>query len=69
MSVHIKSADLCNRCRYAFDRHCSEKMQGNCAGCVMDVTWKLRGCKCLTIKVNTPCPYFEEVKDDDSFPK
>lgn len=60
MSDHIKSADLCNRCRYAFDRHCSEKMQGNCAGCVMDATGKPGGCKCLTIKPNTPCPYFVE---------
>ena len=69
MSVHIKSADLCARCVYNYYRHCRDKMENFCAGCVMDATGKPGGCKCLAIKPNTPCPYFEEEKDDDSFPK
>lgn len=66
MENHIKSNDLCKRCIYAFDRHCIEKMKGSCVGCVMDVTRDPLGCKCLNIKVNTPCQYFVEEKDDDS---
>ena len=61
MRVHIKSADLCARCRYNFCRHCSEEAQGNCFICVMN---DIVDCKCLGIKPNTPCPYFEEVKDN-----
>lgn len=64
VSGHIKSKDLCNRCSYAFDRHCSEEMQGNCFSCVMYNTGEPGGCKCLAINPNTPCPYFEEEKDD-----
>lgn len=64
MSVNIKSADLCNRCSYAFYRHCSEKMQGNCVGCVMYGTGNPRRCMCSAIKVNTPCPYFVEDESD-----
>ena len=64
MSNPIKSADLCARCRYTFYRHCSEEMQGNCVSCFMYDTGKPGGCKCLTIKPNTPCPYFEEEKDN-----
>lgn len=69
MSDPIKSADLCSRCRYTFYRYCSEEMQGNCVSCVMYATGNPGGCKCLDIKPNTPCPYFEEEKDDDSFPR
>ena len=60
MENHIKSEDLCGRCIYAFDRHCSEKMQFSCVGCVMYGTMKPMGCKCLNIEDNTPCPYFKE---------
>ena len=65
MSDHIKSEDLCARCVYSFYRHCIEEMQGNCVGCVMDDTGKPGGCKCLAIKPNTPCPYFDEEKEND----
>ena len=64
MSNHIKSADLCARCRYIFYRYCGGEMQRNCVSCVMYDTGEPGGCKCLKIKPNTPCPYFEEVKDD-----
>ena len=64
MSDPIKSADLCARCVYDYYRHCMCKMLGNCADCVMDATGKPGGCKCLAIKPNTPCQYFEEVKDN-----
>ena len=63
MSDPIKSADLCERCFYSFERFClpQEKMYGGCPSCKMD-----NGdiCKCLTIKENTPCPYFEEARED-----
>lgn len=64
MENHIMSEDLCNRCIYDFDRHCSEKMQGSCDGCVMDATGTTVGCKCLTINTNTPCPYFVEAENN-----
>ena len=64
MENHIKSKDLCGRCIYSFDRHCREKMQGSCVGCVMDGTRKPGGCKCLSVKVNTPCPYFVEAENN-----
>ena len=66
MSVHIKSAELCDRCVYTFYRHCSDEILGDCVRCVMYDTGKPGGCKCLTIKPNTPCPYFEQVKVDAS---
>ena len=64
MENHIKSLDLCNRCIYAFDRHCSKKMQESCDGCVMYGTGNPRRCMCLTIEVNTPCPYFVEAENN-----
>lgn len=63
VSNHIKSAELCERCVYGFDRYCIER---GCDECERLVDGK---CKCDGIRENTPCPYFEEVKDDDSFPK
>ena len=69
MSDHIKSNDSCNRCMFNYFRYCRDKMKNSCSGCVMNATGKPGGCKCLTINPNTPCPYFEEEKDDDSFPK
>ena len=60
MSDHIKSNDLCARCRFEFFRHCEGKMRGNCFGCVMNYFENTSECKCLTIKENTPCPYFVE---------
>ena len=54
MSNHIKSAELCERCVYGFDRYCTEH---GCNGCERSVDGK---CKCIGIRENTPCPYFEE---------
>ena len=64
MENHIKSEDLCGRCMYSFGRHCSEKIRGSCVGCVMDGTREPVGCKCLSSRVNTPCPYFVEAKNN-----
>lgn len=52
---NIKSADLCERCVYSYDTHCSGK---NCLDCER----RLPGgnCKCLSVKKNTPCPDFKE---------
>lgn len=63
MSDPIKSADLCNRCKHS--SNC--KNYDYCHGCPMKLDYV--GCSCMTIKMNTPCPYFEEAKDDDSFPE
>lgn len=51
--IHIKSADLCERCRWAIDR-CMDL----CEGCRMQVGYSV--CKCETVADGTPCPYFEE---------
>ena len=60
MSVHIKTADLCERC--AYNRvWCNVSSGISCAICEMHDGDR---CKCLTIKENTPCPYFEEEKDN-----
>lgn len=58
MSDHIKSADLCARC--AFDIE-------NCKDCIECTMYNhgIGNCKCADVKQNTPCPYFEEVKDND----
>ena len=58
VSNHIKSAELCERCVYGFDRYCIER---GCNGCEMSVDGK---CKCIGIRENTPCPYFEEEDDN-----
>ena len=43
MSDPIKSADLCNRCRFEYFRHCRDRMENFCGGCVMDATGKPGG--------------------------
>lgn len=58
MSVNIKTADLCERCVYGFDRYCTEH---GCNGCARSVDGK---CKCIDIRENTTCPYFEEEDDN-----
>lgn len=63
MSDHIKSKELCDRCRFEYFRNCSEK--NGCGDCEMDATGKPGGCKCFTVDWNTPCPYFEEAEDDE----
>ena len=61
VSDPIKSADLCNRCRFESKRHCS-RMRNDCSDCDMNIISRCSpgDCKCLTVKWNTPCPYFEE---------
>ena len=60
MSNPIKSADLCNRC--AYNRvWCNVSSSISCNICEM---YDGGRCKCLDIKPNTPCPYFEEEKDN-----
>lgn len=64
MSDHIKSKDLCERC--AATRFCRSHTESifPCDGCKMRFCDNIPGCRCLTIPQNTPCPYFEEAKDD-----
>ena len=59
--MSIKTPDLCERCVHSTERCCYSTV-GFCPMCLSQET---DGCKCLTIKPNTPCPYFEEVKDDN----
>ena len=54
----IKTMDLCERCEYFFDNKC--KMRA-CADCEMLNNRK--ECNCLTIRFNTPCPYFKEAEN------
>lgn len=64
MSNHIKSADLCDRCKYSKCKRtnavCWSSRKSEC--CPMFHV--LFGCRCYTVADNTPCPYFSE--DDDS---
>ena len=59
MSGHIKSADLCERCVYGKTRTCVK--YNHCYGCMNNDDI---GCRCIQIMPNTPCPYFEEEKDN-----
>ena len=62
----IKTYDLCDRCKYG------GRYGGDCYKCRVGYVNKscsllsVFGCRCLWIKQNTPCPYFEEEKDDAS---
>ncbi len=62
MSDRIKSADLCERCAYSFERFC--RAQGRRGGCPKCEMMDGKTCKCLTVDFNTPCPYFEEAQDE-----
>lgn len=55
--LYIKSEDLCERCIFSLAK-CYEKTC--CDNCEMNIPADKNGCKCLTIKSNTPCPYFYE---------
>ena len=59
MENHIKSADLCERCALGYDRHCKDTP---CECCEMWMHEK--GCACLLIEDNTPCPYFVEAENN-----
>lgn len=54
----IKSTDSCDRCRY---NQCSGNKRKNCKQCKMDFGI---GCLCDTVEWGTPCPYYEEDRDD-----
>lgn len=60
---HIKSEELCARCVYM--RNCRKEFPEPCLLCAMFCYSDTGFCKCLSIKKNTPCPYFKEVKDND----
>ncbi len=58
----IKSADLCERCRFTRDVPCGEDTGGEMK-CDCDCPqYSVHGCRCLWVNPNTPCPYFEEAK-------
>lgn len=54
----IKTADLCERCVYSADRTCDTHFDCHECPCL---TADGR-CRCLGIKGNTPCPYFEDAE-------
>ena len=58
MENHIKSVDLCARCTHS--SNC--KKYDYCHGCTMKLAYV--ECYCMMIKMNTPCPYFEEEDDN-----
>ena len=51
----IKTEDLCARCRFSFEEWC--RYRGDCRGCE---NYCALDCRCLRVKKNTPCPYFDE---------
>lgn len=61
--IHIKSADLCERCVYSY-KFCPH----NCSNCrqLMYASADLSHirCRCDTIQFGTPCPYFDEAKGE-----
>ena len=52
----IKTADsaLCKRCKFAYRNYCPDR---NCKDCEMRDEY--RRCKCTTVRIGQPCPYFE----------
>lgn len=59
LSNHIKSDDLCDRCKYG---QCAGMKDKPCGDCPMDI--KL-GCQCDFIGYGTPCKAFEEAEDEN----
>lgn len=51
----IKTADLCERCRYSAQNTCDRYFDCGKCECYRD-----NACICLGIKPNTPCPFFSE---------
>lgn len=60
--MQIKTGDLCERCEHSYVKWCIGKHEKDCTKCDHQTIEKDR-CLCLTVKVNTPCPYFKEVDD------
>lgn len=54
-NIHIKSAELCERCEYGYKGDCGSR--NVCTGCPMDTG---ETCACVDVKNLTPCPYFLE---------
>ena len=48
----------CPRCAFNYPRYCRGRA---CDDCAMEGPG---GCKCTTIKMDEPCPYFKEAKDN-----
>lgn len=59
MDNKIKSYDLCERCTHYY---CNDACSGKHGVCSLQ-TDDPPGCKCITVKLNTPCPYFAD-KDE-----
>lgn len=55
--VHIKTLDLCERCFYGNSK-CN---LGDCRECEVRIKDTILKCGCLSIKFNTPCPYFKNI--------
>ena len=56
-TLPIKNDELCNKCEYGYDNHCSN-WHGPCSvgGCKM---YAVEGCRCNTVATGDPCPYFK----------
>lgn len=56
---HIKSRDLCERCKYDEARWCDTHA---CSSCAQE-DLKAAECRCNSVKFGTPCPWFAENED------
>lgn len=64
---HIKSRDLCERCIYSLSNCKLRKAKYlNCDTCKMKLP---ETCRCTTIDINTPCPYFKEYTENGIEPE
>lgn len=64
MSNPIKTRDLCERCKHSGCRDhtdaCSHGERSD--GCP---AFSVFGCRCDSIRENTPCPYYEEGENNE----
>ena len=69
-SKHIKTEELCDKCRYGFYNNCLRSLC-ECAKCPRYVpdappsNWRdVKTCQCLTIKEGEECPYYKHCMEE-----
>lgn len=60
MEDKIRSYDLCERCVYFY---CNDACALDVVGACRMQTDEPPGCRCNTVKMNTPCPYFVDTDE------
>lgn len=58
----VKSKDLCEKCKFTHRPHCKAMNGGRCDDC--ENLNEENVCLCTTIRINTPCPYFDEMDEN-----